>query len=227
MRPDLDYVQRKFQEFNSLFFGGTLPPLPLRLSNSVSNLGAFVFPRKYKDSMPRGAGECFMRISSRLDLPEIEVENTIIHEMIHYYIWCSRIKDDAPHGKEFLKKMHEINTLYGRDISVRYTGNGSEKDTDQLVKAHFICITKLASGGRGITVCAQSRIFEINAAFKKSSQIKKLEWFWSADPWFNRFPTVRTPKIFVLEDEDYKNRLANAMPCRCEPHKFGPKEKAK
>lgn len=104
----MDYVKRKFDEFNRLCFGGELPSLPMRLSNSRSAFGLFVHPRRYPASAPRGVGECHMRISTRFDLPERDVEDTIIHEMIHYYIWYRRITDTSAHGKVSAVLMYSI-----------------------------------------------------------------------------------------------------------------------
>lgn len=222
MRADLDYVKRKFDEFNRLCFGGELPPLPLRLSNSRSALGLFVHPRRYPVTARRGVGECHMRISTRLDLPERDVEDTIIHEMIHYYIWYRRIEDTSAHGTAFRTIMATINAKFGRNLTVSRRSSGEELDTDRHYKSHYICVTTMSDGELGLTVCAKTRLFEIWRAFKDSPKVKEMSWYWSCNPWFNRYPTARTPRIWRLEPEDYRSQFANATPCECDGKVFRP-----
>lgn len=218
----MDYVKRKFDEFNCLCFGGELPSLPMRLSNSRSAFGLFVHPRRYPASAPRGVGECHMRISTRFDLPERDVEDTIIHEMIHYYIWYRRITDTSAHGKVFRGIMTQINKAFGRNLSISRKSSGEELDTDRHYKSHYICVTTMSDGEIGVTVCARTRLFDIWRAFNESPQVREMSWYWSRSPWFNRFPTARTPRIWRLGQEDYKTRFSNATPCECDGKTFRP-----
>lgn len=43
MRPTIEYVERKFDEFNKLCFGGKLPKLPFKISNARNFLGQITF----------------------------------------------------------------------------------------------------------------------------------------------------------------------------------------
>ena len=65
-------------------FAGQLPKLPIELSDAKTFLGKCVFKiRKGND----GKNICYdfkLRINTRIDLPETEIEDTIIHEMNHY-----------------------------------------------------------------------------------------------------------------------------------------------
>ena len=76
MRATLDYVKAKFDQFNRQIFAGKLPPIPIELSNAKTFLGMCVYRRrKYRD----GRVELFdfrLRINTRIDLPEQEVEDT-------------------------------------------------------------------------------------------------------------------------------------------------------
>lgn len=224
MRASLAFVREKFSEYNSLCFGGELPELPIRMNNSRSALGLFVHPRVYPDSKPRGVGECHIRISTRLDMPREEIEDTIIHEMIHYFIWYRRIKDTSPHGRYFRMKMDEINRLHGRRLSISYAGPRDVMDTDIHRRNNYICITHWDDGSLGITVCGQTKIFEIHRGMSGVGGIRNIEWFWSNDPWFNRFPLVRTLKVIRLSYDDYKAHVLTSMPCSCDGKTFQPKK---
>ena len=45
--------------------------------------------------------------NTRVDLPEREVEDTIIYEMIHYHIGYNWLEDASAHGPLFLSIMNE------------------------------------------------------------------------------------------------------------------------
>ena len=86
MRATLEYIKQKFDEYNNLMFEGKLKPLPFKLSNAKSSLGAVLILReKNPDDTWYYYGSVF-KTSTLTDLPEDVVEDTIIHEMIHYYI---------------------------------------------------------------------------------------------------------------------------------------------
>ena len=62
-------------------------------------------------------------MSLTLDLPEQEVEDTILHEMIHYYIAEHQIKDNKAHGREFMRMAQELNEKYGLHITKTVDGS--------------------------------------------------------------------------------------------------------
>ena len=51
MRATLEYIKQKFDEYNNLMFEGKLKPLPFKLSNAKSFLGAVFFQRE-KNPIP-------------------------------------------------------------------------------------------------------------------------------------------------------------------------------
>ena len=46
MRATLEYIKQKFDVYNNLMFEGKLKPLPFKLSNAKSFLGAVFFQRE-------------------------------------------------------------------------------------------------------------------------------------------------------------------------------------
>lgn len=94
----LDYIKRKFAEYNQQMFGGKLKPLPFKLTSARTCLGQVRFHRtKNADGSWHYSDFVFM-ISNKVNREETVVEDTIIHEMIHYYILSNQIQDTAPHG---------------------------------------------------------------------------------------------------------------------------------
>lgn len=189
MRPSQLYLIAKFNIFNAQCFGGSLPPIALRINHARTRLGSFAVSRTRRT-------DCRITLSDRFDLPADEVDDTLIHEMIHYWLHHNRLTDPTPHGPNFLAKMNEINSLHGRHISVSARLTAEAKSTGVRPRHNFICISEFADGTRGITICGRGSIQRIHRAFLLSSAIKSHRWFYSADPWFSRYPLLRSPKAW-------------------------------
>ena len=96
MTPTIPFIKEKFDEYNRMMFDGKLPDIPIRLSNAKGFLGMCCFKKKRNGLMGKVVNYDFvLRINTRFDLPQDIVEDTIIHEMIHYYIASNQLKDTS------------------------------------------------------------------------------------------------------------------------------------
>ena len=160
MKVTLEYVERKFAEFNDLMFEGKLKPLPFRLSRARTFLGMVRYKRKRKLFGGWHYSDFQFVISSLYDMPENEVEDTIIHEMIHYWIFSNQMQDNKPHGNLFCGKMEEINRRFGRHLTVTHTKTEADLSNDREIRRHLICISKIKdSDTLGITIASKTKLF--------------------------------------------------------------------
>ncbi len=210
MRPTLPYIQEKFKEYNALIFKNALPPLPMRIGNARCTLGGVSYKRKRKATGGFEFYDFKLTISARIDLPEDVVQDTLIHEMIHYYILSKQLVDSSPHGKLFRQLMNHINQHFNRHITVTHRSTPEERAQDTKKKDHFFCITELADGKNGITVVAKTRLFQLWRMLPHYFNIRKSTWYWSNDPFFNNFPKSISPRIFAVKPEDLKEHLSTA-----------------
>ena len=102
-------LQAHFNLFNEKYFNNSLPVVDIKYCNSKSYVGIFN-PNKNKN------GRFTIKISQYYELPIIEIENTLIHEMIHLWQWVNNYRD--VHGSSFIKKMNEINSIGNHNIAV-------------------------------------------------------------------------------------------------------------
>lgn len=119
MKMTLPYARAKFAEFNALYFGGELPEVPIVVTNAVSYLGKVFYKRTFRLFAPDKL-DIRMRLSSYYDLPESELQDIIIHEMIHCWIAVKKLRDTSPHGRIFRSMMKDFNEKYGRNIRISY-----------------------------------------------------------------------------------------------------------
>lgn len=226
MRADLQYVKRRFNEFNLRYFNCELPAIGVGISNASSSLGQFVFPRNYPASAPRGVGECRIRISQRFDLPQQDIDDTIAHEMIHYYIWYKKLEDTSAHGPVFRQWMERLNSTGERHITVSHHATREQRESGQKCRSNYICVSRWKNHPLAVTVCARTRIFEIYKIFRSHPDFVSMQWFWSMDPWFSRFPIARSAKIWPLTEENFSRYFATAVECECDGDVFRPVKKA-
>lgn len=99
--PSWEYLKAKHSYFNNRFFNGELKWCNLRTS-VTEHFGDFC----YKDGYPQ------IRISIKYVRTEEAYLNTLLHEMIHQYMFQFGITEETRgyHGREFKKIAGEINS---------------------------------------------------------------------------------------------------------------------
>ena len=207
MIATIDYVERKFKEYNEQMFEGKLKPLPFKLTTARTFLGQV---RCFREKNPDDTWHYMnfqFNISTKVDLPEREVEDTIIHEMIHYYILSNQIQDTGPHGEIFLRIMKEINVKYNRNLSVTHKTTEKEKDQDTEIRQHIICVTRFKTNQIGITIANKSKLFQLWDELPKVPKVAECNWYVSNDPFFNRYPRASTVKIYPISRADLEEHM--------------------
>ena len=211
MKANIEYVEQKFKDYNDQMFGGRLPMIPVRLSDVKSYLGKCKYSvRVLKD----GRRECYnfeMLINTRIDLPENVVEDVIIHEMIHYYILSNQLQDTSAHGKLFRKLMNDINTRFGRNVTISHKSTEEEKEQDCEIRSHLICVSRLLDGRVGITIAARTRIFMLWDEIARFDGVAECKWYYSNNPYFNRFRRSLKVKIYIVDNDELERQLADAV----------------
>lgn len=221
MQPTLPFLQEKFNYFNHLCFNGELPTPVIRLTKARTFGGKLTWTAK-KGLFKKGWHSPVISISTLFDIPENEIEDILLHEMIHFCILVRKIKDTSPHGKEFRNMMEQINLRHGRHITVslRHTERQTALDTSQ--RRHLVCVVQLNKGITGITVSAQSRIFDLWAEINGHPEVSNARWYVTTDPYFNRFPRSRTLKIYKANPQELTTHLAGALRLRNDGHTIQP-----
>ncbi|MBR1573515.1 MAG: SprT-like domain-containing protein [Bacteroidales bacterium] len=216
MKPTIPYLQACFREYNDAFFDGELPEVPIVLSRSKSFIGACTYKRRRVFGLGTRLSDFKLRFSTRMDLPEEEVQDTVIHEMIHYYILSKGIRDTSTHGRVFRAMMQEINTRYGRHITIshRPTPQQREEVRDKRPKRHIVAIITLKDGRSGIKVIPPTRhsLTAFLRGLRRSGQAREAGYYLTDDPFFNAWPSSSALKIYFADMEAVRAHLTAATP---------------
>ena len=212
MKPTQEYIERRFSEFNKQYFSGQLPTVPVRLTSARTYLGQLGFKRKRTLLGAIKNYDFVLRISIRTDLPEQEVEDTLLHEMIHLYIASKQLRDTSAHGRLFRQLMTEINSRHGRHITISHRRTAAEQEQDTQHRLHLLCVSTFESGEQGITIAAKSRVFQLWDIMPTFPHVVETFWYATYDPYFNRYPRTLTPKIYRISVADLTEHLKSARP---------------
>jgi hypothetical protein len=212
MMLTLEFLNQKFDELNELCFGGALPKVSIRLSKARTYLGQLGFKRKRPLFGKTQYYDFVLRISTRLEQTEEEIIDTLLHEMIHLYIASHQLKDSSSHGPVFRQMMNDLNQRFGRHITISHRKTKDELNQDTQRRQHLVCVSTLASGERGITIAAKSRLLLLWDQIPRIPEIVSQTWYVSYDPYFNRFPRALTPKVYRISPSDLDLHLKAARP---------------
>ncbi|MBP5691037.1 MAG: SprT-like domain-containing protein [Bacteroidaceae bacterium] len=205
MIPTIEYVQQKFREFNVTMFDGRLPEPPISITNAKTYLGVCAFRKHRKWHGRLEYSDFRIRISRRFDLPQDEIDDTIIHEMIHYYIGLFSPADMPGHSALFRRMMADINERFGRNIRVshRLSAEQQEQAIDHRPKKHIVAKVVLKDGRTGIKVipCMERHIRRYHRGMMASGKVSSIEFFQTTDPFFNRFPSSSAFSVYFPDPD--------------------------
>lgn len=214
MKANVAYLENKFKYYNELMFGGLLKPVPIGLADVSSYMGRCNFTTKRLPDGRVHKTAFNMVFNTRIDISEEELDDTLIHEMIHYFIGCHQLIDTGPHGHIFKSVMESLNSTYGRHITVsaRLDRDQKEQQRGTARKWHIVAIVRLKDGRTGIKVLPL--VAEKAAAYYKTiyhkAFVRTVELYLHDDPYFNRFPCSSATNIFEADACELEQAMRGA-----------------
>lgn len=216
----LDFARRKFGEFNRKMFGGHLPVPTIELSSGAGFVGKCCYHSQTGRDGLRIYYDFTLRFSTRFNLPQSEIEDTIIHEMIHYFILWSGLHDDSSHGNIFRALMASINNTHGRKVSISHdsTDEASRPAADTRRKWHVIAAIYFKDGRTGLKVLPRTmhRIVSYYKALIDHSEVSEIRLYLHDNPFFNTYPTSAALRYHSIDRTHLDQNLEGARPLRVE-----------
>lgn len=213
MRPTQSYIQQKFEEYNHLCFEDKLPPIRIVMTRARTYLG-LCFYRTQRGLLGRKRYYDFcLRFSTLFDLPEEVIEDVILHEMIHYYIAYNRLRDTSSHGRLFRQMMNDINTRYGRHITIsRRLTTDERAEANSRRRPHVVAVIRLQDGRVGIKVVPRTR--ERFVGFRQQMlrvpDVSSVDFYMTDNPFFNAYPTSVALRVYFLTEQELAEQLRDA-----------------
>ena len=220
MKPTIAYLEQKFDVFNREMFGGNLPTPSIELSRAKTYLGICMYQKRRRLFRKTESLNFRLRFSTCFDLPEQEWEDTLIHEMIHYYIGVNQLKDTSSHGTLFKQMMDTINRNFGRHITISHksTTEQREQSYDTRQRWHVVAVVKMQDGRTGVKVLPriEQRIINYYNQVGSSKQVAGMSLYLCKDAYFNRFPCSSALNVVFADYLQVTEHLADATPVQCD-----------
>ncbi|MDE7380795.1 MAG: SprT-like domain-containing protein [Muribaculaceae bacterium] len=200
MIPTLSFLYDRFSRFNIEMFNGKLSTPTIVLTRSTRSLGNISFTKSRKGGVltyslsSLGISKCF-------DRDESEIEDTLIHEMIHLSQLENGIyNEETAHGPYFRAEMKRINSLYGRNVRISNKGI-SYSDSEDTIILHYFVLTEFKDGVVTITRMASTKVFDFKRQIMSMNNVKTTRWYGSISPELNRFPRCLKLKFYNVKEE--------------------------
>lgn len=94
----LSLLRRWFDEFNERYFGGELPTVPLRITRARKYFGKLDYIETGKGNQRSHA----ILIAGKQSIDD--TRDTLLHEMVHLYIYTKGLDEQDDHGPNFKKE---------------------------------------------------------------------------------------------------------------------------
>ena len=214
MKANIPFLREKFALFNARIFAGRLPEAPITLCEASSFVGQY--KSKVRTS-PDGHRENYdhqLRFSTSFNLSERELEDTLIHEMIHYFIAYNGLQDRSAHGPLFKALMQSVNEAHGRALTISHRSSpGQLAEAKEARKTwHVIAILHFTSGELGVKVRPRviPKVIAYHRDISAAPNISSVDLYLHCNPFFNRFPTSTGRRCHSITAADATLHLTGA-----------------
>ena len=216
MIPTIPSIEGMFDRFNAQMFEGRLPKITVQLSDAKSFIGMCTYKKRHH---PFGRVEYYdfrLRINRRIDLTETELEDTVIHEMIHYHIALNHLRDTSAHGTTFRSLMDDINRKYGRHVTISHHPTKEQKEQlqDTRHRWHIIAVVHFNDGRTGIKVLPHTtnKAIRYYSRIIRADKVTSIQLYETDTPYFNRYPCSAALNVIFADQSDVMENLTEAQP---------------
>lgn len=180
MKPTVEYLTDRHQYWKErigmygIWEKSKFNDIKIRIK-TVSRTRHAAFCRKYKN-IDGGVQyiDTIILYNNTEDYTIAQLDNFLVHEMIHQYIAQSSLQDNAPHGKIFRFLMGEINKSFPNELNIKI----SEKNLNSLDKTGHKVHTLLIISQGSTNYCCVIHPSKVNY-FER--ELKKNHCKWQID----------------------------------------------
>lgn len=201
--PTYNWCTNEFKRINKLIFHDKLEIPIFKLINVKSFFGEF-YGRYNKTNI--------IRLSIKYNRTEFEYINTLVHEMLHQWIFESGTKDNSSHGLYFKKYMKQINEIFGFKLKIITSSNFK---LEQPMQNSYIVVynDKINNESRKLFFSrVNSKYLNICLACLNLNKETQPRLFCSSDAFFNRIKeSKKALKMYLISTyaeslEDFINK---------------------
>ena len=209
-------MEEWFKRFDQEYFGGKLPLPELGLTRAKTRLGQLAFKRSSRWGRTK-LYDFKLSMSTYYDMTDKQAKSVLLHEMIHYIIGYTGLKDTAPHGVVFRGMMDNLNRKHGWDIRVMTSTKGwkvSEKVVARKKAAgpqiYLILAVELKDGKHFLSRVSPRFARSLERQLLKAKEVSSYSWYTTQESYFEDFPQVRSLRGRRITKGDFE-KLRNVL----------------
>lgn len=209
-------MEEWFRRFDHDYFGGKLPVPELGLTRAKTRLGQLAYKRATRWGRTK-LYDFKLSMSTYYDMTDRQAKSVLLHEMIHYIIGFTGLKDTAPHGIVFRGMMDNLNRKYGWDIRVMTSTKGwkvSERvEKRQKAKGpqtYLMLAIEMQDGKHYLSRVNPSFARRIESKLSLVRELRSYRWYTTQEPYFEDYPQVRSLRGRRISKSDFE-KLRNVL----------------
>ena len=212
----VEWMEEWFRRFDHDYFGGKLPVPELGLTRAKTRLGQLA----YKRATRWGRTKLYafkLSMSTYYDMTDRQAKSVLLHEMIHYIIGFTGLKDTAPHGIVFRGMMDNLNRKYGWDIRVMTSTKGwkvsewaEERQKAKGPQTYLMLTIEMQDGKHYLSRVNPSFARRIESKLALVRELRSHRWYTTQEPYFEDYPQVRSLRGRRISKSDFE-KLRNVL----------------
>lgn len=212
----IDWMEEWFKRFDQEYFGGKLPLPEFSLTRAKTRLGQLAFKRASRWGRTK-LYDFKLSMSTYYDMTEQQAKSVLLHEMIHYIIGYTGLKDTAPHGVVFRGMMDNLNRKYGWDIRVMTSTKGwkvservAEKKKAKGPQTYLMLAIELKDGKFYLSRVNPGFARRIEKQLPMVRELRSHRWYTTQESYFEDYPQVRSLRGRRITKGDFE-KLQNVL----------------
>ena len=212
----IDWMEEWFKRFDQEYFGGKLPLPELGLTRAKTRLGQLAFKRSSRWGRTK-LYDFKLSMSTYYDMTDKQAKSVLLHEMIHYIIGYTGLKDTAPHGVVFRGMMDNLNRKHGWDIRVMTSTKGWKVSETVVARKkaagpqiYLILAVELKDGKHFLSRVSPRFARSLERQLLKAKEVSSYSWYTTQESYFEDFPQVRSLRGRRIAKGDFE-KLRNVL----------------
>ena len=209
-------MEEWFRRFDHDYFGGKLPVPELGLTRAKTRLGQLAYKRATRWGRTK-LYDFKLSLSTYYDMTDRQAKSVLLHEMIHYIIGFTGLKDTAPHGIVFRGMMDNLNRKYGWDIRVMTSTKGwkvservEERQKAKGPQTYLMLAIEMQDGKHYLSRVNPSFARRIESKLVLVCELRSHRWYTTQEPYFEDYPQVRSLRGRRISKSDFE-KLRNVL----------------
>lgn len=212
----IDWMEEWFKRFDQEYFGGKLPLPELALTRAKTRLGQLAFKRASRWGRTK-LYDFKLSMSTYYDMTDLQAKSVLLHEMIHYIIGYTGLKDTSSHGVVFRGMMDNLNRKYGWDIRVMTSTKGwkvseqvAEKKKAKGPQTYLMLAIELKDGKFYLSRVNPGFARRIEKQLPMVRELRSHRWYTTQESYFEDYPQVRSLRGRRITKGDFE-KLQNVL----------------